>query len=90
VKTLPADCTAPVEVVSMRAPRVPAEFAGYSALTQARRSTSARLAGLELPAAFVSATCAAAMNAHERTSASAKASRRRLLEKATKLAGVQS
>jgi hypothetical protein len=75
---------------SLRAPKLPADLLHYSALTQARRSTSAKLSGLELPSCFIEATVSAALNAHERTSASAKASRRRLLDKATRLAGVES
>jgi hypothetical protein len=43
---------------SLRAPRVPQDLLGYSALTQARRSTSAKLVGLELPSSFVAATIA--------------------------------
>jgi hypothetical protein len=47
-KTTPADCTAPVEVVSMRAPKVPADLVellraelsalGYAVPRQARRA----------------------------------------------------
>ncbi len=51
-----------------------------------RISTSRRLAQAEIPACFAQATYAAAANAFERDSRSAKASRRRLSDKAMKLA----
>lgn len=60
-----------------------------SAVTQARRSTSAKLAKTELPSCFVLATIQAGINAHERSTKSAKASRRRLVAKAERLAGVE-
>jgi hypothetical protein len=59
-------------------------------LTTARRQTSKALRGLEIPQAFQLATIASATNAHTRTTKSAVASRRRLLAKAERLAGVQS
>jgi hypothetical protein len=55
-------------------------------LPNARRSVSARLAGLELPEAFQLATISAASLSLDRTTVSAKASRRRLIDKATRLA----
>ncbi len=57
-------------------------------LSSARRRSTLRTAGLALPACFVQATVSAALNAAERSTVAAKASRRRLLDKATKLAGV--
>jgi hypothetical protein len=59
-----------------------------STLTAARISTSRKLAGLELPLAFQLGTIAAADLALTRETKSAKASRCRLVEKATKLAGM--
>jgi len=59
-------------------------------LAAERRRVTNELAAVELPACFAQATVSAALNAHERTTNSAKASRRRLLDKATRLAGVQS
>ncbi len=56
-----------------------------AAITQTRRTVTRSLAGLELPDAFRSATQAAALNAFSRTTKSAKASRRRLLEKTLQL-----
>ncbi len=58
-------------------------------LANLRRSTTAKLANCELPLAFQLATIAAATNALTRNTKSAKASRRRLSDKATKLAGVE-
>lgn len=49
-------------------------------LSSLRRATTVKLAGVELPACFVQATVSAAVNA---------ASRRRLTDKATRLAGVE-
>lgn len=60
-----------------------------SALTTARRSTSARLVGTELPVAFQLATIAAADNALTRKTVAAKSSRRRLQEKALRIAGIR-
>lgn len=60
-----------------------------SALTTARRSTSAKLSGLEIPAAFAQATVSAALNAIDRKTVSAKASRRRLQDKAMRLAALE-
>lgn len=54
-------------------------------LTTVRRSVSARLSGLELPAAFAAASVAAAVRASERDTQSAKASRRRLTDKAVRV-----
>jgi hypothetical protein len=84
--------TAPIEAdggPSLKAPRVPADLLHYSALTQARRSTSARLAGLELPSAFCVATIASearllAKSPSRRTD-SDKRSLRRLADKARRL-----
>jgi hypothetical protein len=58
-------------------------------LSTLRASTTRKLAALPLPDCFQSATINAALNAQERTTQSAKASRRRLLDKATKLASVE-
>ena len=58
-------------------------------LPRLRISTSKRLAGLEIPSAFAQATYAAAANAAERKTVSAKASRRRLTDKAMKLAATE-
>jgi uncharacterized coiled-coil protein SlyX len=55
-------------------------------ISNARRSVSARLAPLELPEAFQLATISAASNSLDRTTVVAKASRRRLVDKATRLA----
>ncbi len=60
-----------------------------SALSQVRARTTRALAGLEIPAAFQVATVNAAINATERTSKAAKASRRRLQSKALRLASVE-
>lgn len=59
-----------------------------SALTSARRSTSAKLAGLTLPECFTDATIHAAALASERTTVSAKASRRRLNRKVARIVEV--
>jgi hypothetical protein len=59
-------------------------------LTALRRRTTLALSGLELPDCFADATLAAAINAHERTSKSAKVSRRRLLGKVERIQAVQS
>lgn len=56
-----------------------------TAITRTRRSVSARLSGLELPACFASASVAAAVNASERDTQTAKASRRRELSKALRV-----
>lgn len=58
-------------------------------LSKHREITTKKLGAIELPACFALATIAAATNAHERTSKAAKASRRRLLEKAERLASVE-
>jgi hypothetical protein len=50
-----------------------------------RRSTSAKLRGLQLPEAFQVATIAAAVNAHSRNTQGARASRRRLTDKALRV-----
>jgi hypothetical protein len=55
--------------------------------TRTRQSTSARLAGLEIPSCFAAATVAAAVRASERDTQSARVSRRRLLEKARRVVG---
>lgn len=57
-------------------------------ITTARRSTSAKLAGCELPLAFQLSTIAAATNALDRDTKAAKASRRRLQDKAMRVAGM--
>ena len=54
-------------------------------LRTTRRQTTKKLAGCELPSCFQLATVAAAINAQDRSTVAAKASRRRLLDKATKL-----
>ncbi len=61
-------------------------------LPTTRTQVTKRLAGLELPTCFQLATISAAELALTRKTQSAKASRRRLLDKATRLAsvGVQS
>ncbi len=59
-------------------------------LSQTRTRTTKALRGLELPACFQLATISAALNATERQTVSAKASRRRLNEKALKIAAVAS
>lgn len=59
-------------------------------LSRTRAQTTRRLSGLELPACFQVATINAAINATERQTVSAKASRRRLSDKAMKLAAVAS
>lgn len=56
-------------------------------LTATRRSVSARLSGLELPACFAAATIAASVRSSERDTVSAKASRRRNLAKAIRVVG---
>lgn len=56
-------------------------------LSNIRRSTTLRTRGLDLPACFELATIASAVNALDRTTKTAKASRRRAVEKATRLAG---
>ena len=61
-----------------------------SSLSAARRSVTIALADVELPACFVQATVSAAVNAIDRDTVVAKASRRRLTDKATRLAGVSS
>ncbi len=60
-----------------------------SALTSARRSTSARTRGLELPLAFQLSTIAAAELALTKNTKSAKASRRRLQDKALRMASIE-
>jgi hypothetical protein len=72
---------------SLRAPRVPADLLHYSALTQARRSTSARLRDAEYPECFLLSTISAGVNAFDRDSASSRASRARLIQKAERIAG---
>lgn len=56
--------------------------------TIARRQTTRALTGLELPECFAAATVSAALNASERKTKSAKASRRRLREKAYRVSEV--
>ena len=68
---------------------MPTKSHSVQSLTSARRSTSAKLLKAELPLAFALATIAAADNALSRDTQSAKASRRRLIDKATRLAGVE-
>jgi hypothetical protein len=87
--TIPTDCTSPVETVSFRAPKVPSDLAHYASLATARGVVTRKLAGLEIPMAFQLSTIAAADNAFSRNTVSAKAARRRLLDKATKLASVE-
>jgi hypothetical protein len=54
-------------------------------LATLRTKTTKALAGVELPDAFACATAAAAANACERKSVSARVSRRRLLSKVARL-----
>lgn len=61
--------------------------ANRSAITSARISTSKRLATVELHACFTQATVSAAVNAIDRNTVSAKASRRRLVTKALRVSG---
>ncbi len=56
-----------------------------SALKSARCRTAALLRGVEVPSVWTDATAQAALNAFSRTTKSAKASRRRLLEKTLRL-----
>ena len=56
-------------------------------LANTRRSVSARLAGLGLPACFAAATVAASVRSSERDTKTARASRRRLLDKACRVVG---
>lgn len=58
-------------------------------LSTLRAQTTKRIAGIELPACFQLATIAAATNALDRNTKAAKVSRRRLADKATKLASVE-
>jgi len=58
------------------------------ALSQTRRAVTMALSGLELPDCFAAATVASAINAQDRNSVAAKASRRRLVSKAYRLSGV--
>lgn len=55
-------------------------------LTATRRSVSQKLRGLELPSCFELATISAASNALDRSNTSSRVSRRRLTDKATRLA----
>lgn len=57
-----------------------------SSLSAVRARTTKALAGLTLPDCFAQSTCASAANAYERDTKAAKVSRRRLNEKAMKLA----
>lgn len=57
-------------------------------LTAARISTTKRTAKLELPECWAAASVSAAANALDRNSVSAKASRRRLVSKAYRIAEV--
>ena len=59
-------------------------------LSRTRAQTTRRMAGVEIPACFAQATYSAAANAYDRSTVSAKASRRRLSDKAMKLAAVAS
>ena len=59
-------------------------------LTRLRISTTKRMASAALPDAFIQSTYASAANAAERTTVSARVSRRRLSGKAMKLAAVAS
>lgn len=80
--------TAPTAVLILAADELPVTpRRRASELSNIRRSTTLRTRGLELPACFELATIAAATNALDRTTQSAKASRRRAVEKATRLAG---
>ncbi len=54
-------------------------------LSKIRRSTSAKLRGVELPDCFAQSTVAAAACAYERDSKSAKVSRRRLFGKVERI-----
>ncbi len=84
--TVPSDCSTPVEVVSIAAPRSPLrEFAHYAGITQVRRSTSARLVGAELPSCFIDATVQAGINSLTRNTVSARTSRRRAVDKAVRV-----
>jgi hypothetical protein len=55
-------------------------------LTKIRISTAKRTAALELPESWVSSTISAASNALDRSNTSSRVSRRRLTDKATRLA----
>lgn len=57
-----------------------------NSLTQARRSTTSRTRGLEIPLAFQLSTIAAAELALTKNTKSARAARRRAVEKATRMA----
>ena len=59
-----------------------------NAITVSRAKTTRRIAGLDLPECFAAATVASAINAQDRSTVAAKASRRRLVSKAYRLAGV--
>lgn len=56
-----------------------------TAITRTRRSVSARLSGLELPACFAASTVAAAVNASERDTQTARSQRRRSISKALRV-----
>lgn len=58
-----------------------------SSLAATRRLTTLKLAGLELPSCWAAATVSAAVNAIDRSTVSAKASRRRLVTKALRVSG---
>jgi len=56
-------------------------------ISNARRSVSARLSGLELPSCFASATIATAQRDSVSSTKSARSSRRRSLSKALRVVG---
>ena len=55
-------------------------------ITKTRRSVSARLRGVTLPDCFAQATVSAAANAYDKQTVSARTSRRRLSDKAMRIA----
>lgn len=56
-------------------------------LTSIRRSTSQKLAGIEIPSAWISATIATAQRDSVSSTKSARSSRRRSLSKALRVVG---
>lgn len=60
-----------------------------NSLSQARRLTTLKIAGLEIPECMLEGTVQAAINAFSRDTVSAKASRRRLVGKVEKIDAIE-
>ena len=85
MKTIQADCSTPVEHVTLAAPRVPRDLQHYAGLTQVRQSVSARMRDCELPSAFLDATVQHALNSLNRNTVAARAGKRRAVDKAVRV-----